>query len=52
MAKSIEENDPVEAYNPEDPQEDYSDVEIDLVLPSSRVQRLGWNKYSVDIAKS
>ena len=50
MAKSIEENDPVETYNPEDPQEDYSDIEIDLV-PSIRDQKLGWNKYSVDSTK-
>lgn len=52
MADNIKdsENKPVKTYDPEDQQEDYSDLEIDVV-PSSRDQKLGWNKYSVDSTK-
>ena len=52
MADTIEapEDEPVETYDPEDPQEDYSDIEIDILL-SSRDQKLGWNNYSIDSPK-
>ena len=52
MADNIEspEDESVETYDPEDPQEDYSDIEIDTI-PSSRDQKLGWNNYSIDSTK-
>lgn len=45
------EDEPAEIYDPKVPQEDYSNIEIDIVIPSSRDQKLGWNKYPIDSTK-